>query len=203
MVRPGEQVDSYGLTITDVREVKFRASRSPDGIRVSRDRLIGWIGVIGAFGLGAFVVLRGVADGIRICVGLWAFAWVVWVAVVRPQIAVRNGTVVLTNPLRVVSIPAALITDVSLGAYLQIAVSDRAYTSAVVGRPRERRARAGRTAEVRPHQIDNATLVLDSIRAAGHHVDPAGPGGVTQRWDLLPLGVLVALAVAGLLSFAL
>lgn len=67
------------------------------------------------------------------CAWILLVAWCAWVVLVRPQVSVDGDHVVLRNSLVDLRIPARLVDDVTIRAYLVLRVGKKRYTSTAVG----------------------------------------------------------------------
>ncbi|MGN6723975.1 MAG: hypothetical protein ACTHJM_15315 [Marmoricola sp.] len=179
-------------------------------MHVGRDQGIGWLGVLGTLALGPYLASRyGGVDGIRVCLAFWAFSWVTWVAILRPRVNVEGSTVVLDSALRDVSIPAAVIEDVRLGAYLTITARGRTYTTAAVGASRRQyrrsvRRKAGIDRGQDVPRLDDGALVVASIQRAVEHAKGSAPqtSEVTATWAVAPIVTLLLLCLSALATIA-
>lgn len=126
------------------------------------------VGIIGLAVLAAFVVLGATGtDGgyhpaaYAIC-GL--IGMLLWVAVLRPAVAVEGDRLVLRNPVSTVRIPLAAIEQVAVRQWLAVGVGEHRYTNAGISRTR----RQG----VRDDQRGGAT---------GEEVTSLSYGGLVER----------------------
>lgn len=111
--------------------------------------------IVGGVGLAALagIVLLGVTGAggdfhpaaYAIC-GL--IGVLVWVAVIRPAVAIDGDRLVLRNPLSTTSIPLAAIEQVAVGRWLVVLVDDRRYTNAGISRTRRQGLRDDQRGDV-------------------------------------------------------
>ena len=66
---------------------------------------------------------------------------VIWVAILRPEVAIAGDRLVLRNPLNTVDIPLAAIEQIAVRRWLAVRVGDRTLTNAGISRSRRQGVR--------------------------------------------------------------
>ena len=105
-------------------------------------RIVGVIGLVAV----AVIVLLGVTGAggdyhpaaYAVC-GL--IGVVIWVAILRPEVAIAGDRLVLRNPLNKVGIPLAAIEQIAVRRWLAVRVGDRTLTNAGISRSRRQGVR--------------------------------------------------------------
>ena len=105
-------------------------------------RIVGVVGLVTV----AVVVLLGVTGAggdyhpavYAVC-GL--IGVVIWVAIIRPEVAIAGDRLVLRNPLNKVGIPLAAIEQIAVRRWLAVKVGDRTLTNAGISRSRRQGVR--------------------------------------------------------------
>ncbi|MDZ5621579.1 Asp23/Gls24 family envelope stress response protein [Nocardioides bizhenqiangii] len=106
------------------------------------------LGVIGLVIVAVFVLVgaTGIDDSYEapayIVCGI--VAMLLWVAVLRPSVAVEGDRLVLRNPLNTVRIPLAAIEQLVIRQWLVVSVGGRRYTNAGISRSRRQGMRDDR-----------------------------------------------------------
>ena len=118
--------------------------------------------ILGGLGLALVIVvvalgIPGVGDTYPpvayACCGLVAVA--LWVALIRPEVAVVGDQLVLKNPLSTERVPLAAIEQVVVRHWLTVSAGDRRFTSSAVGRSSRQSLRDDRKGDVTGLEIAN------------------------------------------------
>jgi hypothetical protein len=80
-------------------------------------------------------------------------ALLVWVAVLRPTVAIDGDRLVLRNPLSTVRIPLAAIEQIAIRQWLAVRAGDRRYTNAGISRTRRQGVRDDQRGEVTAQEL--------------------------------------------------
>ncbi len=112
-------------------------------------RIVGVVGLVAVAG----VILLGVTGAggafhpavYAVC-GLVAV--VIWVAILRPEVAIEGDRLVLRNPLNIVSIPLAAIEQIAVRRWLAVRVANRTVTNAGISRTRRQGVRDDQRGDV-------------------------------------------------------
>ncbi|BBH16318.1 hypothetical protein Back2_06050 [Nocardioides baekrokdamisoli] len=188
--------------------------RTPRGdrARAAATRIIGWISAAAAAALGAYLFVDSpTVGGARACLVVWGVAWVAWVVLVRPHVAVDGDAIVLTNSLRDLRIPAAAVDNVRVRSYLELTVGRKRYTSPAIGFKRSSLARGdadvarGLVASPAGRQYveSGVAYAVDYLRSAVSEAKSKGedPGPVFAIFPRAPWLSLAALVLAAVLTF--
>lgn len=105
-------------------------------------RIVGVVGLVAVAG----VILLGVTGAggeyhpaaYAVCA---LIAVLIWVAVLRPEVAIEGDRLVLRNPLNKVTIPLAAIEQIAVRRWLAVRVGDRRLTNAGISRSRRQGVR--------------------------------------------------------------
>lgn len=110
------------------------------------------VGVVGLAALAGVVLLGVTGAGGDFHPAAYAICGLigvlVWVAVIRPAVAIDGDRLVLRNPLSTTSIPLAAIEQVAVGRWLVVLVDDRRYTNAGISRTRRQGLRDDQRGDV-------------------------------------------------------
>ncbi len=119
-------------------------------------RVSGWFGM----GVAAVVVVLGVlgSDGSAgdvsqsIAAGGLVLAVLTWASLLRPQVSVADGVLVLRNMLETVHVPLAAIVRLELRQVLVVRTAERRYISPALGRSRRETHLGPRRSRTDPDQ---------------------------------------------------
>jgi hypothetical protein len=105
-------------------------------------RIVGVIGLVTV----ALIVLLGVTGAggdyhPAVYAGCGLVGVVIWVAILRPEVAIAGDRLVLRNPLNTVGIPLAAIEQIAVRRWLAVRVGDRTLTNAGISRSRRQGVR--------------------------------------------------------------
>ncbi len=143
-------------------------------------RIVGVVGLVAV----AMVVLLGVTGAggdyhPAVYAGCGLIGVVIWVAILRPEVAIAGDRLVLRNPLNTVGIPLAAIEQIAVRRWLAVRVGDRTLTNAGISRSRRQGVRDDQRQDVTGIEI--AALSYGAHRGAP---DPAaGPGRARPAGD--------------------
>lgn len=103
------------------------------------------VGVVGLVAVAAVVVLGVTGAGGDYHPAVYAacglICVVVWVAIIRPAVAIEGDRLVLRNPFNTVGIPLAAIEQIAVRRWLVVRVGDRTLTNAGISRTRRQGVR--------------------------------------------------------------
>jgi hypothetical protein len=105
-------------------------------------RIVGVIGLVTV----ALIVLLGVTGAggdyhPAVYAGCGLVGVAIWVAILRPEVAIAGDRLVLRNPLNTVGIPLAAIEQIAVRRWLAVRVGDRTLTNAGISRSRRQGVR--------------------------------------------------------------
>lgn len=157
------------------------------------DSTSGRVGGVVGLVLAGLMAAAGLAGALPLgWVGLAAvFAWVAWVAMLRPRLGVSSSDLVLRGLVSTTTIPLGRIQRIAVQQVFVAWVGDRRYVSAAVGHSRRQIAKPTRAARGSMHYAD---AVEDMVRARLRDaVGTAAP--VERRWAWVEIGLGVAALV--------
>lgn len=157
------------------------------------ERFTAWGGrVAGIIGLAvvAGVVVVGVAGSADlydpavypVC-GL--IALLIWSTMIRPEVAVADGRLVLRNPFTTVRLPLAAIEQVVVRQWLAVRMGERQFTSAGIGRSRRQALRDDRKGEDSTDRSYAAVVEARIHRLAEDARDRAGIALCSEEQEAL------------------
>jgi hypothetical protein len=115
------------------------------------------VGVVGLMALAGFVLLGVTGVGGDFHPAAYAICGLigvlVWVAVLRPAVAIEGDRLVLRNPLSTTRIPLAAIEQLAIRRWLAVLVGDRRYTNAGISRTRRQGMRDDQRGDVTGMEI--------------------------------------------------
>jgi hypothetical protein len=115
------------------------------------------VGVVGLMALAGFVLLGVTGVGGDFHPAAYAICGLigvlVWVAVLRPAVAIEGDRLVLRNPLSTTRIPLAAIEQIAIRRWLAVLVGDRRYTNAGISRTRRQGMRDDQRGDVTGMEI--------------------------------------------------
>jgi len=115
------------------------------------------VGVLGLVALAGFALLGVTGVGGDFHPAAYAVCGLigvlVWVAVLRPAVAIEGDRLVLRNPLSTTRIPLAAIEQVAIRRWLAVLVGDRRYTNAGISRTRRQGVRDDQRGDVTGMEI--------------------------------------------------
>jgi hypothetical protein len=142
----------------------------------------------------------------------------VWVAVLRPAVAIEDERLVLRNPLSTTRIPLAAIEQIAVGRWLAVLVGDRRYTNAGISRTRRQGMRDdqrgdvtgeaisqlsyGAIVERRIHKRAEDARTVQGIRLYSEE-QAALASEVRRDWAWPEIAALAVLAVASVVALLL
>lgn len=103
------------------------------------------VGVIGLVAVAVIVLLGVTGAGGDYHPAVYAVCGligvVIWVVIIRPEVAIAGDRLVLRNPLNKVGIPLAAIEQIAVRRWVAVRVGDRTLTNAGISRSRRQGAR--------------------------------------------------------------
>lgn len=138
-------------------------------------------------------------------------AVVLWVALIRPAVAVVGDRLVLRNPVNTVRVPLAAIEQVTVRQWLTVRAGDRRFTSSAIGRSSRQAMRDDRRGEVTgveiaqlsygaivERRIDKLAEEARSLERVERYSDEqqALVDDVRPEWARTEIALLAACAVA-------
>ena len=110
------------------------------------------VGVLGLLAVAGFVLLGVTGAGGDYHPAAYAISGLIgallWVAMVRPAVAIEDDRLVLRNPLSTIRIPLAAIEQIAVGRWLAVLVGERRYTNAGISRTRRQGIRDDQRGDV-------------------------------------------------------
>jgi len=175
-------------------------------------RVLGGVGVVLALGA---VVLGIPGIGTTYHPAVYAFcvlaSVVLWVALIRPAVAVVGDDLVLHNPLSSVRVPLAAIEHVVVRQWLTVSAGGRRFTSSGVGRSSLQAMRDDRRGPVTgvemarlshgaivEHRIDKLADEARTLQGVARYSDEqqALADDVRREWAWVEIALLVVAALA-------
>jgi hypothetical protein len=103
------------------------------------------VGVVGLVAVAGIVLLGVTGAGGDYHPAVYAFCGligvVIWVAIIRPEVAIAGDRLVLRNPLNKVGIPLAAIEQIAVRRWVAVRVGGRTLTNAGISRSRRQGVR--------------------------------------------------------------
>jgi hypothetical protein len=107
-------------------------------------RVTGVIGLVLAGGIVAIALVEPGEIPLPVVAGALVAAVLIWSTMLKPQVSVSDGSLVLRNMLETVRIPLAAIEEVAVRQVLAVRVAGRRFVSPGVGRSVRQALNAGR-----------------------------------------------------------
>ena len=183
------------------------------------ERFTAWSSrILGGVGLALVLVvlvlgIPGIGDtyhpAVYACCGLVAVA--LWVALIRPAVAVVGDRLVLHNPLSTVRVPLAAIEQVVVRQWLTVRAGDRVFTSSGIGRSSRQAMRDDQRGDVTgaeiahlsygaivERRIDKLADEAQMLQGVARYSDEqqALADAVRREWARVEIGLLGVFALA-------
>lgn len=148
------------------------------------------------FGLGDALVRGGVAITLQLAPWVLLVLWLIWVLLYATHVRTDTHGIRVHNVLRIVDIPWARVTDITMRWQLEVHL-DSGETVRAFGGPAPKGVRAGRRGADSAAQTDLAEIsaLWDAQRG-----DAPRAAVVTRRWDLIAILTGVGLVIWAAIS---